>query len=223
MYGASIFGCFKNGKDFSQIPTSFEENALIEAVDQGNKSLVEKLISQGADVDKVNNRGYVALHVAVLIDDFACVKLLLSAGANVDKETENGRLTPLHLAAEYGRIQCLKELLTYNANINKKDILGYTPIYRAARNTHTSCVDLLLLHGADPIIPNKDEETVLDYDTTQMIDKLLQKQKNDVHPQQDGDSFYTRHLKPTNGDQDNEEEKQEEVCLFKNDTCSGQE
>ena len=57
-----------------------------------------------ACLHKASDKGYRAI-----------VILLLAAGANVDKQANNGK-TPLILAAQYGYIEVVKELLKAGAN-----------------------------------------------------------------------------------------------------------
>ena len=60
--------------------------------------------------------------------------LLLAAGANVDKQADNGS-TPLILAAINGRIEVVKELLKAGANKKLKSNDGKTAYDMGYRNT----------------------------------------------------------------------------------------
>jgi len=53
-------------------------------------------------------------------------------------------------------------LLNHKANVNKQDKEGYTPLMRAAFNSHDEIVKLLLAKGADPKLKEKKGKTALD-------------------------------------------------------------
>jgi ankyrin repeat protein len=78
------------------------------------------------------------------------VKLLLAAGADVEKSLTGG-LTPLMVAAEYGHASAVKALLEANADLsitieyNGKD---YTALDLAKANRHLGVVALLKKYGA---------------------------------------------------------------------------
>lgn len=55
--------------------------ALILAAQQANTTLLQELITAGADVNLCNNSGYPALSYAIALKNEPCTKLLLSAGA----------------------------------------------------------------------------------------------------------------------------------------------
>ena len=76
------------------------------------------------------------------------VKLLIAAGADVNKADEDGE-TPLFRAAWNAHTECVKLLLAAGANVNKANKWGGTPLYWAAYKGRTECVKLLIDAGAD--------------------------------------------------------------------------
>ncbi|XP_007537455.2 NF-kappa-B inhibitor epsilon [Erinaceus europaeus] len=69
---------------------------------QRNRSLIELLLQNGADIDaQEGTSGKTALHLAVETQERGLVQFLLQAGARVDARMLNG-CTPLHLAAGRG-------------------------------------------------------------------------------------------------------------------------
>ncbi len=133
----------------------------------GNRSEVERLIAEGADVNEqlvedVDGRGDLAgtpLHVAIRYcaqDDpslyrghHEVVKVLLAAGADVRlRRTWEG--TPLHDAARAGWIHIAELLISYGADINsKEDFERRTPLHFAAAHGRLAMADYLLSRGAD--------------------------------------------------------------------------
>jgi hypothetical protein len=98
---------------------------------------------------------------AVWRSDNSCIlDLFLDAGSDVDAEDENG-LSPLGVAATYGRLHDLKKLLDAGANLDIRDQAGDTPLISAARTGQTGAVKMLLDAGADPSIRSRSGETAL--------------------------------------------------------------
>ena len=59
-------------------------------------------------------------HSAAIQGHIECLKELIAAGADINKEDKDGR-TALWTAANQGHIECLKELIAAGADINKED------------------------------------------------------------------------------------------------------
>ncbi len=63
------------------------------------------------------------LHAAVVSENIAIVRYLISHGANVNAQTNDG-VDALMLAAAWGSIPLLELLLEFGANINSRDFNG---------------------------------------------------------------------------------------------------
>jgi ankyrin repeat protein len=70
-------------------------NALVEAVQRGDKSEVKKLIKSGVDVNGKNINGITALHAVAGYPPkenvLTIIKILLKAGANVGVRNQEGK------------------------------------------------------------------------------------------------------------------------------------
>ena len=75
-------------------------------------------------------------------------KRLLDHGANVNA-CDNGKWTPLHLAAVHGRHKFATMLLEHGAAINAPDHGNSTPLHMASICGHVEVVLLFLKYGAD--------------------------------------------------------------------------
>jgi ankyrin repeat protein len=102
------------------------------------------------------------------------IQYLLECGVSVGESDKNG-VTALHRAVRFRSLAATRELITHGANVNVVDKkTKSTPLHRAVMNTGAPATSgktqlvieitkLLLSHGADPRIKNKNGKTPLDY------------------------------------------------------------
>ncbi|HCO96842.1 MAG TPA: hypothetical protein DIU00_23365 [Phycisphaerales bacterium] len=118
---------------------------------------IKKALSQGADVNTVDEYGLTPLHYAVNQGHINIVKLLIAQGACLDVKDNAGR-APIHYAAEANyrspnpqkwSVGMVQLLLDAGADINAKDDIGWTPLYYAACNFKKYLIELLVARGAD--------------------------------------------------------------------------
>ena len=122
--------------------------ALDEAVDNGNREMVELLLSRGANVKR---RGESGRTILMRLDDDATSDLvwdLINAGAEVNAKSETGD-TPLMAAAYEENGEILKTLLEAGADLNSKNEDGQTALMVAAEHGRLQNVRALVLAGAD--------------------------------------------------------------------------
>jgi ankyrin repeat protein len=122
--------------------------ALVEAVKNGNTEAVKGLLKTPGAIHALDVDGSTAMHWAVHRDDFATVKLLLAAGADVNVTTRYG-VAPLALACINGNAQIVGALLKAGADANGTQRGGETALMTAARTGKVDTVRLLLAYGAD--------------------------------------------------------------------------
>ena len=87
--------------------------------------------------------GNAPLHGAPGAGQIEAVKLLLSAGAEIDARDDRGR-TPLHEAARKGRVEVAEYLIGAGAQPNLTDGLGQTPLDTAQTANQWGVATLLL-------------------------------------------------------------------------------
>ena len=123
-------------------------SGVADAVMNGDRVTVRKLIDQHADVNAAQADGATALHWAVFRSDKETVDLLLHAGANAKAANREGS-TPLWLASVNGDAAVITALLTAGADANEHLPLGRTPLMAAARTGNVDAIKVLLDHGAN--------------------------------------------------------------------------
>mmetsp|Transcript_17421 Transcript_17421/g.32455 ORF Transcript_17421/g.32455 Transcript_17421/m.32455 type:complete len:590 (+) Transcript_17421:261-2030(+) len=89
------------------------------------------------------------------------VESLLAAGAQVNDQTNDQRISPLHFAAAVDATQVAGALLRAGACINAKDSSGYTPIHVCALNGSVTSAMLCVQEGGDLTVKSDLDHTAL--------------------------------------------------------------
>eukprot|EP00071_Canis_lupus_P008515 XP_005625750.1 ankyrin repeat and SOCS box protein 3 isoform X4 [Canis lupus familiaris] len=131
--------------------TTLEETTpLFLAVENGQIDVLRLLLRHGANVNGSHSMcGWNALHQATFQENAEIIKLLLKKGANKECQDDFG-ITPLFVAAQYGKLESLSILISSGANVNCQALDKATPLFIAAQEGHIECVELLVSSGADP-------------------------------------------------------------------------
>lgn len=122
----------------------------------GNIKLVYFLLQQGADVNKVDVRGYNALHHAVQYNQTVITHFLIQRGLFLDSRDGEGH-TPLMWASYCNHEDTTRYLLQQGADVNSQDHTGCTSLHWAASKGNIKIVKILLNEAnADPTKKDKD-------------------------------------------------------------------
>ena len=143
------------------------DRELIAAAERGDVPSVKKLIAQGANVNAKDGKQDSAFLIASARGRTEVVKLTLAAGADL-KATNRYGGTGLIPACHYGHLETVKLLLTTKIDVNHVNNLGWTALLEAVilgdgGPTHTEIVRLLLAHGANPRIADREGVTPLQH------------------------------------------------------------
>jgi hypothetical protein len=132
------------------------------AARHGNVPAVRALLKSGVDIDEEVLEGdFTALQTAVAWQSPEVVKLLIDAGADVnkwDKLDVDVSMPALHLAAEKGNAMITMLLIKAGAEVNLADMEGKTPLWFAVAEHHMPIVSMLVLSGADVDIAPFDDD-----------------------------------------------------------------
>jgi ankyrin repeat protein len=122
------------------------------AIKNKHITLVELLLSYGANVNSMEGEiGRAPLHWAA-VDFPDVVELLLSYGANVNLADIGGKWTPLHYASYEGNLPLVKLLIKHGADIHAMSESGRSPFTVAIMGGGFSVIEFLLEQGAEFII-----------------------------------------------------------------------
>ncbi|XP_055449574.1 ankyrin repeat domain-containing protein 37 isoform X1 [Psammomys obesus] len=90
------------------------------------------------------------------------LKNLLEAGTSVNAPPDPHEQSPVHLAAGGGLACFLLWQLQTGADLNQQDILGETPLHKAAKVGSLECLSLLVASDAQIDLCNKNGQTAED-------------------------------------------------------------
>ena len=111
---------------------------------------------------------------AVKFNNMDIVKQGLRKSPNYLNQFDYFRQTPFHWAAKLGYDEMLKLFFKYSKMVNTYDREYRTPIFFAALNNHKKCVELLLEHGGNAFIKDKNGDLPETVTTDESIRLLLQ-------------------------------------------------
>lgn len=136
---------------------------LMEAISRAQYPIVKLLLAQGADIHKVSDNQYTALHIAAhycdgqnrysnsaqegIVTFTKIIAALLKKGANPNAFIAGSHDTPLILAARRGNREAVYMLLKYGANPHLINSMRETALFTAMSANHLSVVDCLLLYS----------------------------------------------------------------------------
>lgn len=178
---------------------------FLKAVAVDDAVTVQRLLQRGMDPNTRDEKGQVALYLALRGDSFKVADVLLAhPQLEVDAANAAGE-TPLMMAALRGRVdwesrllergarvhqpgwspvlyaagspdpQALALLLDRGAPVDARSPNGTTPLMMAARYGSEAAVDLLLSRGADPRAANERRLTAADFARQGGRDRLAER------------------------------------------------
>lgn len=111
----------------------------------GQEALAQRLIAEGAEVNKASDNGMkvAPIHSAVARKSLPITALLIANGANVNLAQQKG-ITPLHSAAHSGSSELARLLVEHGADSSLETDGGKTALDYARESGHKEVVDLLV-------------------------------------------------------------------------------
>ena len=135
LMGDDVSPNFFDGKDMTP---------LFYALEYESNRVAKFLINKGADIDVVNKRGQIPLH---LVATKNLARRILEKGGDPDARDNTG-MTPLHYAADYDNPEVAELLASVSSDVNAKGGRdNQTPLHYA-KSAETA--EIILKHGGDP-------------------------------------------------------------------------
>lgn len=140
---------------------------LIAAVRNRDIPMLKFLISlRGINLDIQDKHKYrfTAVHHATQLKSIEMIKLLVEAGADIDRGSagKNHGNTPLMVAAWSGFIEGVDFFLSHDACTNQQDNNGFTPLIKACIKHHVSIVKKLV-KISDLNVRSRENKKAIDY------------------------------------------------------------
>ena len=135
--------------------------SLHRAVDEGDFSALEKLISSGADVNARSSEEWTPLMLATIKGHTEMIEALLRNGADSNARNRKG-WTALMFAVSMSDAVSMRILIEGGASLNARDKEGKTALMQAANENNRVCVRILVEAGADVSLEDHSGETALD-------------------------------------------------------------
>lgn len=142
------------------------DRLLIFAAGSDLTTMVETLVVVGANPNAsvktqlLSEYETTPLIEAIGTDDSALVRLMLDAGADVNRPNKFG-WTPLMEVVENEKSELVELFLSRGAKVNVQQNYGWTPLMKAAEKSNIELIELLLKFKADPNLVTSSGRTAL--------------------------------------------------------------
>ena len=145
-----------------------------DAIGKGNLEIVEYLINHGAGLNSFNENKRTPIMLACEKKFIMVVKLLVSAGAEVDLPTKSGN-TCLHYVCSFNfpSFEIAQYLIENCIDINATNARGRSSLMIACKKGNDDIVRLLLSFGADISLIDKNGQNALDFVKTLEVRRML--------------------------------------------------
>lgn len=124
-------------------------------------TLGEALLVAGFDPLQVDRHGWTMLDRAAMTGDVATLRGWCRGNADLHAHRRAERIadircqrqdeTLLMLATSVGQVAAMRQLIEGGATVNALDVNGMSALHLAVNNEALDAIDVLLLHGADPL------------------------------------------------------------------------
>ncbi len=137
---------------------------FIEAVKDTNIEKVKILLKSKVNLNATDSREMTPLLIASVDNNLELVKLLVEAGADVNRKQKETGKTALMYSSANGHVEILRYLLSRpGILINAKDKEGKTALVHAVFFARKDAVSLLLENKANPNSRTNSEESALTF------------------------------------------------------------
>ncbi len=149
----SVESLVKAGADANDLDASTHKSALHLAAENGDYTIVKRLLACGGNPQITDGGGRTSLHWAAMAGDGDVISLLLrdlsreSVNQILQAKNLRGEMA-LHAAAAAGQLESCKVLLDMGCSVNALTSANRTPLHLAAYYGHTHLATYLIGRGA---------------------------------------------------------------------------
>ncbi|MEE9683731.1 ankyrin repeat domain-containing protein [Lelliottia amnigena] len=115
------------------------------AAEQGNANALQACLDKGVDINATNRQKRTAVIIASLHKHYSCVELLISAGADIDKQDQTC-FNPFLISCLTNDVTLLRTVLPANPDLDRLTRFGGVGITPASEKGHVDIVRELLTH-----------------------------------------------------------------------------
>jgi ankyrin repeat protein len=146
-------------------PRGPEPTAMQVAVLKNDLATLKQRLDHCDDPDDVDMYFVSPLDLAAYWGNLEAIRLLLSAGADLEAQDALGDSPLNHAVDRYGNAESIRWLVKAGANLNSRDHQGYTPLNKAitADSLDENAVLFLIQSGADVNVKDQDGNAPLHY------------------------------------------------------------
>lgn len=147
------------------------EEEFLDAAYTNDHVTIKLALSQGMDIETLDDEGWTALCWAVNQSHFESTKVLIENKANINHkdESEGESVLMIAIQAEEVNLELLKYLLDNGAKIDEQDNIGWSALSHAVNLDDIEIAEFFLKNGANPDISIAEDDE--DYETPrQMVD-----------------------------------------------------
>ena len=146
----SIIRQENEGLDINMTDAGQDVNALQIACAHGHPLVVEVLVREGIDIDRIERSGKTALILAAEGSHKECAEILLQNGCDIRVADKERGVTALHVAADQRDTQMLETMMrnrsSKGASLYQKTKEGYTLLHGAAMRGSLSVLKFITQH-----------------------------------------------------------------------------
>ena len=146
---AKVKALIEKDVSLTNVKDDVNNTPLHYAAENGYLTLVELLVSKGADIKSANNQLNSPLNTAILNGKDDVSEYLIANGSDLHHRNIMG-YTPLHLAARHNRVTTAGLLIAKGVDLNCRDNYERTPLnYLTLMTDNIEAARLLIQNGAD--------------------------------------------------------------------------
>ncbi|MDQ4212580.1 ankyrin repeat domain-containing protein [Microbacterium sp. ASV81] len=154
------------GADLEVRDRQLQRTPLMHAVMQDRVAVAQLLVAMGADVNALDYRKDTPWLMTGVTGSVAMLDALLPGRPDLSIPNRYGG-TSVHPAAERGHVDYIARVVTAGVDLNEVNSLGWTALQEAVLlgdggPAHQEIVRILVAHGADPGIRDRNGRTALD-------------------------------------------------------------